>query len=119
MSDRPNFSFHRNPRFSANQLADYMRASTASQRETVIRSAKFPRTSAVVPYTACRRIISDFLPNHEGGFGRIDSHVPIPAIAGSRSDPFRAPVPDGPGQRFQSNPGSAGVSGDSVTISVG
>ena len=45
--------------------------------------------------------------------------VPIPTIPGSRSDPFRAPVPGDPGQRFQSNPGSPDGSGDSVTIFVG
>ena len=50
---------------------------------------------------------------------RFSTILPIPAIAGSHSDPFQAPVPDDPGQRFQSNPGSAGVSGDSVTILVG
>lgn len=75
MSDSPNFRFHRNPRFSANQLADYMVAASASQRETVVRSAKFPRTTAVVPYTASRRIITDFLPNHEKGLDRIDSQI--------------------------------------------
>lgn len=75
MSDRPNFKLHRNPRFSANQLADYMRAATASQRETVIRSAKFPRTSAVVAYTPMRRIVSDLLPTAGGGIGQIDDHI--------------------------------------------
>lgn len=52
-----------------------MQASSASQRETVLRSAKFPRTTAVVPYTQSRRIIADFLPNHEKGFADFDEHV--------------------------------------------
>ena len=52
-------------------------------------------------------------------WGILDLDVPIPTIPGSRSDPFRAPVPGDPGQRFQSNPGSPDGSGDSVTIFVG
>lgn len=50
-----------------------MQAATASQRETVLRSAKFPRTTAVVPYTATRRIVADFLPKHEKGFVDFDA----------------------------------------------
>ena len=75
MSARPNFRFHRDPRFSANQLAEYMQANTARQRETVIRAAKFPRTTAVVAYTASRNIISDFLPSHEDGFASFDQQI--------------------------------------------
>jgi hypothetical protein len=75
MSDRPNFSFHRRPRFSANQLAEYIHAGSASQRETVMRAAKFPRTTAVVAYAASRRIIADFLPNQQEGLLRLASQV--------------------------------------------
>jgi hypothetical protein len=75
MPERPNFKLNRSPRFSANQLADYMRASTASQRETVIRAAKFPRTTAVVPYTTTRQIIANFLPGAAGGLTAIDGHL--------------------------------------------
>lgn len=52
-----------------------MRAATAGQREAVIRAAKFPRTSAVVPYSITRRIISDLLPTPGGGIDQIDGHI--------------------------------------------
>ena len=52
-----------------------MQAGTASQRETVMRAAKFPRTTAVVPYSSSRRIITDFLPNHENGLDKIEVQI--------------------------------------------
>ena len=52
-----------------------MRAGTASARETVIRAAKFPRTSAVVPYTIARQIIADFLSNPGGDLATIDTDL--------------------------------------------
>lgn len=52
-----------------------MIAGTARQREGVIRSAKYPRTTAVVPYTTTRRIISDFLPNRDQDLAAVDGHI--------------------------------------------
>lgn len=75
MSGAPNFRLHKSPRFSANQLAEYMNTSHAGQRETIIRAAKFPRTTAVVPYTPTRRIVAEFLPKHSDGPGYLDDHL--------------------------------------------
>ena len=72
MSTSENYRFHRKPRFSANQLAEYLFAGTASRRETVIRSAKFPRKSAVIPYTHAKRIIGDFLSENTGNLDAVD-----------------------------------------------
>lgn len=56
-------------------MADYMRAGTASQRETVMRAAKFPRTTAVAAYKAARQSITDFLPENGGNLAEVDSHI--------------------------------------------
>jgi hypothetical protein len=48
------------PRLSANQLADYLNASSI-RRKRVIQDAKFPRTPIVARYKAARDGITDYL----------------------------------------------------------
>jgi hypothetical protein len=66
MSDAPNFGFHRNPRFSANHLAEYLATTNANQREAVIRKAKFPRKVSVVAYSQALPAIGKFLATNSG-----------------------------------------------------
>jgi len=50
MADSPNYGFNRSPRLSANHLAEYLCTRDASQRDAVIRKAKFPRKPQVIAY---------------------------------------------------------------------
>lgn len=49
--DNTNYRFHKDPRFSANQLAEYLCTTDPGQREGVIRRAKFPRKPNVIAYS--------------------------------------------------------------------
>jgi hypothetical protein len=66
MLDTPNYGFYKHPRFSVNHLAEYLSTINARQRETVIRAAKFPRKTTVVPYTQGKRSICDFMASNGG-----------------------------------------------------
>ena len=52
-----------------------MTTTTASQRESVIRSAKFPRKPAVIPYSQSKRIIGNFLTGNTGKLSHIDDDI--------------------------------------------
>ena len=75
MPDTPNYGFNRHPRFSANQLADYLAAGNANQRERIIRSAKFPKKVRVVAYRPAKRIICDFLAGNTGDLSYLDDQI--------------------------------------------
>ena len=49
--DNTNYRFYKDPRFSANQLAEYLCTTDPGQREGVIRRAKFPRKPNVIAYS--------------------------------------------------------------------
>ncbi len=66
MLDTPNFQFHRKPRFSANHVAEYLTTQTATQREAVIRKAKFPRKVSVIAYSQALPAIGKFLSTNSG-----------------------------------------------------
>lgn len=72
MSDTPNYGFNRHPRFSVNQLADYLATTNADQRERVIRAAKFPKKIPVVAYSHAKRSICDFLGANRGDLSFFD-----------------------------------------------
>lgn len=61
MASPPNYRFNRAPRFSANQLAEYLATTHAEQRERIIRSAKFPRKLPVIAYSQSREVARYFL----------------------------------------------------------
>ena len=67
----PAYGLHPEPRLSANQLAEYLGA-TPSRRTTIIREAKFPKTSQVALYREARLAVARFLcagpdgPDHIG-----------------------------------------------------
>lgn len=71
----PNYGFHRNPRFSVNQLAEYLFTTNAGQREAVIRSAKFPRKASVIPYSQAKRTICDFMASNTGNLSYFDDPI--------------------------------------------
>lgn len=66
MSETPNYQFHRKPRFSANHVAEYLTTLTATQREAVIRKAKFPRKVSVIAYSQALPAIGKFLSSNTG-----------------------------------------------------
>lgn len=66
MSDTPNYQFHRKPRFSANHVAEYLTTQNATQREAVIRKAKFPRKVSVIAYSQALPAIGKFLSTNSG-----------------------------------------------------
>lgn len=66
MSASPNYKFHRKPRFSANHVAEYLTTQNASQREAVIRKAKFPRKVSVIAYSQALPAIGKFLASNSG-----------------------------------------------------
>ena len=61
MLDSLNYQFHRKPRFSANHVAEYLTTQNATQREAVIRKAKFPRKVSVIAYSQALPSIGKFL----------------------------------------------------------
>lgn len=61
MSESPNYQFHRKPRFSANHVAEYLTTQNATQREAVIRKAKFPRKVSVIAYSQALPAMGKFL----------------------------------------------------------
>lgn len=73
MSDTPNYSFYRNPRFSANHLAEYLCTRDASQRDAVIRKAKFPRKPAVTAYRQVTPAIRTFLSSNSRDMSALDA----------------------------------------------
>lgn len=72
MSDAPNYGFRRDPRFSANHLAEYLTTTNANQREAVIRKAKFPRKVSVVAYSQALPAIGKFLSSNTGDLSYFD-----------------------------------------------
>lgn len=58
-----------------NQVADYIAADTANQRESVIRAAKFPRKAAVIPYSEGKRTGCGFLARNSGDVSELDEDI--------------------------------------------
>lgn len=54
------YRYNAEPRLSANQLAEYLKASSA-RRKGIIKDAKFPRTAVVAQYRHAREAISKFI----------------------------------------------------------
>ncbi|MBI1272569.1 MAG: hypothetical protein GC131_00585 [Alphaproteobacteria bacterium] len=50
------YKYHPNPRLSANQVAEYLTA-TSTRRKGIIRDAKFPKTAVVARYDAAREAL--------------------------------------------------------------
>lgn len=61
------YGLHREPRLSANQLAEYLTA-TPTRRATIIREAKFPKTAQVALYRDARLAVA----RHLCGAGDLD-----------------------------------------------
>jgi len=88
MSDAPNFGFHRNPRFSANHLAEYLTTTNAKQREGVIRKAKFPRKVSVVAYSQALPAIGKFLASNSPDLSYFDDAIARLAAKELREDGY-------------------------------
>jgi hypothetical protein len=56
----PKYRYNPDPRVSANQLSDYLNASS-TRRKRIIQDAKFPRTVIVARYGGARDVIADYL----------------------------------------------------------
>jgi hypothetical protein len=56
----PAYGLHREPRLSANQLAEYLGA-TPTRRATIVRDAKFPKTAQVALYRDARLAVARHL----------------------------------------------------------
>ncbi len=56
----PKYRYNPKPRLSANQLSDYLSASS-TRRKRIIQDAKFPRTVIVARYGGARDVIADYL----------------------------------------------------------
>lgn len=54
------YRYNAEPRLSANQLAEYLKA-TSARRKGIIKDAKFPRTAVVTQYRHAREGISKFV----------------------------------------------------------
>jgi hypothetical protein len=59
-STKAKYGYNSDPRLSANQLAEYLTA-TPTRRKSIIKDAKFPKTSIVARYDAARTAIAGFL----------------------------------------------------------
>jgi hypothetical protein len=66
----PAYGLHREPRLSANQLAEYLGA-TPTRRVTIIRDAKFPKTAQVALYRDARLAVARHLCAGGGGSDHI------------------------------------------------
>lgn len=88
MADAPNYSFHRNPRFSANHLSEYLTTANANQREAVIRKAKFPRKVSVVAYSQALPAIGKFLSSNSGDLSYFDDALSRLAAKELREDGY-------------------------------
>lgn len=75
MADSPNYRFHSKPRFSVNQIAEYLTSGTANQREEIIRDAKFPGTAHSAPYTRSRTLICRLLGSNARDVSSLDAHI--------------------------------------------
>jgi hypothetical protein len=61
MSDsKPKYGYNPEPRLSANQLSDYLNA-TPPRRKSIIREAKYPKTSVVARYNGAREGLTGYL----------------------------------------------------------
>lgn len=89
MPETPNYSF-RNPRFSANHLAEYLTTSNASQREAVIRKAKFPRKAPLIAYSQAVPAIGKFLAGNTGDTSYFDDLLERLAAKARRDDGYNA-----------------------------
>src|SRR6185437_9233826 len=56
----PSYGLNRDPRLSANQLAEYLAASP-SRRTTIVREAKFPKVAQIALYREARLAIARYL----------------------------------------------------------
>jgi len=72
MGKSPVFRFNANPRFSVNQFTDYMATTNASQRDRIIREAKFPASKPVTSYQFAKREIRRFLISGKGDYSHFD-----------------------------------------------
>lgn len=88
MPDSPNYNFHRNPRFSANHLAEYLTTATANQREAVIRKAKFPRKPSVIAYAQALPAIGKFLSSNSRDLSYFDDVLARLAAKELREDGY-------------------------------
>ena len=61
MPATPNYKFYRHPRFSVNNMAQYLYSSNANQRESIIRDSKFQKKVPVVVYDPSKRAMRNFL----------------------------------------------------------
>lgn len=60
--DKPKYRYRATPQLSANQMAEYLCSSTSStRRRTIIRDARFPKTSIVAQYDKAREGLVNFL----------------------------------------------------------
>lgn len=58
--DKPNYGYRSSPQVSANQMAEYLSA-TSTRRKSIIQSARFPKTAAVALYDRAREGLVNFL----------------------------------------------------------
>lgn len=72
MDNTPNYGFYRNPRFSANHLAEYLCTKDAGQRDAVVRKAKFPRKPSVIAYQQVAPAMRTFLCANNGDYSGLD-----------------------------------------------
>jgi hypothetical protein len=59
-TEKPRYACRLNPQLSANQIADYLTASS-TRRKAIIVGAKFPKTSVVAQYDGARTGLTKFL----------------------------------------------------------
>ncbi len=74
VGSKTNYGYRANPQLSANQMAEYL-AATASRRKSIIREARFPRTSAVARYNKARECLVNFLTDGSRSLNHIASAI--------------------------------------------
>jgi hypothetical protein len=61
-NEKPKYGYKATPQLSANQMAEYVSASTSpTRRRGIIREARFPKTSTVAQYNKAREGLVNFL----------------------------------------------------------
>jgi hypothetical protein len=81
------YGFRATPQLSANQMAEYIGSSTSStRRRSIIRDARFPKTSVVAQYDRSREGLVNFLTDGTRSFRHIADALDVLAKREARPD---------------------------------
>jgi hypothetical protein len=71
----PKYGYRASPQLSANQMAEYVGNISSTRRTTIIREARFPKTSQVAQYVKAREGLVNFLTDGTRSYRHISDAV--------------------------------------------